>query len=410
MKKFVEAEREISVLEEVDIIIVGGGPAGIGAAIAAARNGANTLLIERYGHLGGMATGGLVLLLGPFKDEKSQVIGGIPLEIIQRLEKEGWAKWDEKIIGYATVDPEGLKHMTNQILKEAGTQVLLHTYSVSAIVEGNTIKGIVTESKAGRKAFLAKVIIDTSGDGDVAVHAGVPFKEGIHPFGISLNHRIGGVDLAKVISFQEEHPDSWQELKNHMNRMGFVFYWHETTVKGIVWCNGPHFKNLNALNPKDLTHVEIEGRIKILKAIKYYRENIPGFEHAYLIDTASQLGIRETRRIFGDYTLTWHDIEQSRYFEDTVVCGSTETEPRIRYYIPFRSLVPKNIERLLVAGRCISCTHDALNPVRVIPPCIAMGQAVGNAAWLAIKYQVSPRNIDPKEIQTLLIEQNAILK
>lgn len=409
MKKILEPEREISVVEGADVLIVGGGPAGLGAAITAARNGLDTLLIERYGHLGGMATGGLVLLLGPFTDGKSQVIGGFPLEIIQRLEKGGWANWEEQFPGYVTVDPEGLKYVANQILKEAGTRILLHSLAVSTIEEENTVKGVVVESKAGRKAFLAKVIIDASGDADIAAHAGVQFEEKIHPFGISLNHRIGGVDLAKVISFQNKYPDRWQKLEDFMNREGIVSRWHETTVDGIVWCNGPHFKNLNALNPKDLTQIEIEARAKIFTAIKIYQKNIPGFEKSYLIDTAPQLGVRETRRIIGDYSLTWQDIEQSRYFEDAVVCGSTETEPRVRYYIPYRCLLPKNLEGLLVVGRCISCTHEALNPVRVIPPCIAMGQVAGNSAWLAIKNQVPPRNLDPKEIQALLKEQNAIL-
>jgi len=375
VKAITEPERNTPVLEEVDVAIVGGGPAGVAAALASSRNGVETLLIERCGHLGGMATGGIVILLGPFSDGKRQVIGGIPLEIIRRLEEEDWAIWEEALPGYVTVDPEGLKHTTNVMLEEAGARILMHSFAVDAIIEGNTVKGVILESKAGRQAVLAKVVVDASGDGDIAASAGAPYEEKMHPWGISLDHRIGGVDLEKTKEFQREH-----------------------------------LRNVNALDPRDLTRVEIDARKRIFAAIRFYRENLPGFEKAYLVDTAPQMGVRETRRIMGEYVLTKEDIMSGRSFDDTIMCGSTETRPKVRYEVPYRCLIPRRVENLLVAGRCISCTHEALESVRVIPPCMAMGQAAGDAAALSIEKKVTPRSLNPKEVQKLLREQNAILE
>lgn len=213
MKTITEPERETPVIEEVDVAIVGGGPAGAAAALASSRNGVNTLLIERYGHLGGMATGGIVIMLGPFSDEKKQVIGGIPLEIIRRLEEEDWAAWDDTLSGYVTVDPEGLKYAINVMLEESGAQILMHSLAVGAVVEGNMVKGVFLESKAGRQAVLAEVVVDASGDGDIAASAGAPYEESMHPWGISLDHRIGGVDLEETEIFQRSHPDRWEKLK-----------------------------------------------------------------------------------------------------------------------------------------------------------------------------------------------------
>ncbi len=410
MRFIKEPEKRIEIIDEVEVLVVGGGPAGIGAAIASARSDKKCLLIERYGYLGGMATGGLVLLVGPFSDNKKEVLGGIARELITRSIELGWAIWNKNHQGYATVDPEGLKYMANQMVKEAGAELLMHSFVTQAITEDNTIKGLIFESKKGRQAILADIVIDATGDGDICASAGCEFEQEHHPWGISLVCRIGGVNIKKTREFQEIHPEEWNQLKEIMEKKGFTSSWMETIDEGVVWCDSSFYPNRDPLDPKELTFVEVQSRELIFNSIEFYRENLPGFEDCYLIDTASQIGVRETRRIIGEYILKSEDVKTSQDFHDKVFVGSTEISPRIRYYLPYRSLIPKNMKGLLVAGRFISCTHDCLDLIRTISPCIAMGQAAGTAAALSIEKGVIPKELNPKKIQEALIKDGVLLK
>ena len=411
-----ESERKTPVVEKVDVVIVGGGPAGLVAALAASRNGVDTLLIERFGHLGGMATGGLVITVLPLRDGKKEIIGGITGEIMGNLKDEEWGVLVNDVYGVINIDPEGMKHVANVMLEKSGARVQMHSYAVDAVIERDVVRGVIVESKAGRQAILAKTIIDASGDGDIAVSAGAPFEEGIHPWGISLGVKIVGVDSGKVLSFRKEKPGHWEKLRKEMERKGFVFAFGETTVEGVMlaWLS---FKDLNALDPKDLTRVEIEARKKIFDSIRFSRKNVPGFESAYIVDTACQIGVRESRRIVGEYVLTMEDINENRSFDDAIVSGGWPEgwqldgkKPWIPFSIPYRCLIPKKVENLLVAGRCLSCTHDALDPLRAIPHCMGMGEAAGTAAALAIKVKTSPRKLATKDIQNKLRQQGVIIE
>lgn len=405
-----EPARNISILGRFDILVAGGGPAGIGAAIAAARKGMKTILIERYGHLGGMATGGLVLLVGPYSDEKTAVIGGIAQELVIRAIEEGVAVWEENYHGYATFDPEGIKNLANQMIIESGAKILLHSWVVDVYMEGKQVKGVIIESKQGRQAVVAKRIIDATGDGDLCHRAGCEHEIGCHPWGISLCARLGNVKMDEFNRFIENNPEKWEEFKTQLQIKGQAESWLQAIHEGVFWFDGSFCNDLNALKPEDLTHAEIFSRESIHGAIDFYRKNLPGFEECFLIDTASQIGVRETRRIIGEHVLTEEDVKTSKKFEDRVFMGSTEVSPRIKYTMPYQCLVPKKVEGILMAGRCISCTHKALDLVRTISPCLAMGQAAGTAAAQSIKQEKMPGMIDIKMLQSSLRDDGMILE
>lgn len=408
MSFIIEKEKRTPVTDEAEVVVAGGGPAGLAAAIASARFGAKTVLIERYGCLGGMATGGLVITLV----ETKRYGKGLVKETKERLEGVDGAKMrspggkpNEWTNGASfsgaeciNIDPELLKFVWNEMVLEAGVGLMMHSTVVGVNLEGNIIKHIVIEDKSGRHAVAGKIFVDATGDADVAAAAEAPCFHDRHPWGINIDFRFGGVRSAEEKRFREEHPDEHLKVLEGLTKLvGGRLYWGPSVRDGIVWGGAPHRFEADGLNPSDLTKAEVEGRRALVAGLGYLRENMPGMEDAYLLDTSSQVGVRETRRIDGEYVLTREDEVKGRRFEDAIASSLFD--------IPYRCLIPRKVDNLLVGGRCISTTHEAQGPIRNIPPCMITGQAAGVAAALAVKKNLPPRKLNPKTVIDALMAQ-----
>jgi hypothetical protein len=425
----VEASKETPVKGKTDVLVVGGGPAGIGAAIAAARLGVDVLLVERYGCLGGMATGGLIgLRFHCFRPKYiyklgEKLIQGIPLEVVERATRMGAAiplegswidgEWIEEGYPDSVCDPEALKGLFVDMVEETKAKILLHSWAVDAVVEDGVVRGAVFESKSGRFAVLAKVVVDATGDADIAAYAGAPFETSptvtdASPYqwlktAVTFVGLLGGIDVERVNSLAEDG-EQLEKVRKRCREQGLTFNGKPIpeTVHGEVYRN-VNFNNRSAIDVDDLTFVEIEGRKRLCKELEKLRSLIPGYERAYLQTTASQTGVRASRRIIGEYVLNEEDYfkGKNRKFKDLVV--------RCAVDIPYRCLIPRAVENLLVAGRCISTTFRMLDSFRTMVPCMALGQAAGAAAALSILNETTPRALDVELLRETLIEQRANL-
>lgn len=413
---------------QVDVLVVGGGPAGLGAAISAARNGARVLLVEHQGFLGGTITQALVIgLLTQYAGDQ-RVIGGIPQELTDHLLKAGAAKRlripmstaAHVVVERVEADPEMFKLAADEFVQDSGAELWLHSYGVEALVEDNTVHGAVVLTKSGQFEVSAKVTIDTTGDGDVAFSAGAIYEQGsvanktLQP--MSMNFRAGNVNVATAFDFWKSE-DRRKMMRAACERgelpvENMAFHapgWAREVVLGMTRVTGR-----DPLNVSDLTAAEKEGRLQVQKVMAFLVRNFPGFEEAYLAGTGSSIGIRETRRIMGDYVLTGDDVMTAKHFEDGIARGSYPIDmhpsdktnitfvplPQGQFYdIPYRCLLPRGLERILVAGRCLSATREAFASARVAMICMAMGQAAGAAAAMAAKQNLTPRQIDPKELR-----------
>ncbi len=400
MKVITEPSRQTPVVREVDVVVAGGGPAGVAAAIAAARNGAKTLLVERYGYLGGMMTGSWITWFLGFGDGRKQVVRGLAEEFVCRLAKVGGLVNERNKSGDVNSDVESIKWLSIVMLEEAGVEMLLHSLVVSAPVEDGVVKGIIIESKSGRQAIMAKVVIDATADGDVAHFAGA--KTTVHNHDISLCLRFEGVDRARVEQFKKADPAGYQRLLETLKAQG-----------GFELSGAPKFSGKSAVDVGDLTLIENEARKRSMQGLLFMKQNVPGHENARLARSAPQLGVRESRKIVGEYTLTEEDILAGRKFPDTIGrCGAhmlgyqLYDVPGLDYDIPYRCLVPEKIENLLASGRCVSATHGAINTLRLIVPCMITAEAAGVAAALAVAEGVYPRKIVVSELQDRLRKQD----
>jgi ribulose 1,5-bisphosphate synthetase/thiazole synthase len=397
-----EPAKQIPILAETDVLVIGGGPAGTAAAIAASRTGAETYLVERYNHLGGLWTGGLVLpLLSTHAVDKNhktrQVIYGIGGQMAGRLKELGMAIHDVDPV----VDPEAAKYVLEEMISKAGVKMLYHTWATSVIMDGNAMKGVFVESKSGRMALLAKVVVDCTGDGDLFHWAGEQYDE--MRYHIGLVHRLGNTDRI------DKDKSGYIEMD-----LGLP-----TPIPGVNWVNMHGQDNQDALNVENLSRLQLEYRREIWENVQKIRET-PGYEKVFLLDTASQLGIRMSRIVDAEYRLTLEDTMTYRSFDDAIgISGAWTTilykgkrvprNERPLWQIPYRSLVPRKTENLLVAGRCFCFERELVEDTRIIGTCLITGHGAGAAAGLAVKEGTSVRELDTDKLKGLLLQQEVWL-
>ena len=405
--KVIQPEKEIPVLAETDVLVLGGGPAGFVAAVAAARQGVKVTLAERYGHLGGLATGGLVLYLDGYWDGERSVIRGIGSEIADWLDDMGGLTRPAPGRD-GTADPELLKYLALKMVRDANVDLILHCWAFEAIVDEDNVQGAITLSKSDRQAILAKVVIDATGDGDIFASAGATFHEAQR--GIGLPFRMGGVDIERAKQFQKENSEKYKELMNEVrSKGGFAGIGAAAVHQGVIWWN--NWGNvLDALDVIHLTRAEIEAREAIMTTVIFLKENLPGFENSFLLETAPQLGARESRLLVGEYILTQDDMKRYATFDDVIAhLGVLFEKKGNGFDVPYRCLIPQEINGLIATGRCISTDHPVQDQIRVIPKCFALGHAAGTAAGLAVKACIQPRNLDVSDLQKQLLKEGAYL-
>ena len=445
----IEEKREIPVYDEADILIVGAGAAGHSAAVAAARAGAKRIvMIERYGFMGGLVTGGYVLQIPALTWRKKSYVRGLQEEWITRLEKIPGAtlgpsldeagseepiflqRWlghngtisplrdvPYRVVRSVNLEPNQLKIEMDKMIKEQGDRitVYLHCWGTRPIMDGNTIKGVTFESKEGRKAVLAKVVIDATGDGDIYSQTGAPYFDSRDSSSrvskTALVYRVGGTDFNIFRKWRKEHPDQFSSLIGQGRKIaGFVVLPLPTSRDGIVWFNN-FLINMNCIDIKDLTSTEFRVRDTIRDIIEFYKRNVPGFENAFLYDIAPQQGTRCSRRLNGEYVMTPDDFKNVRHFDDVIAWHSTicELNDMAPIEIPYRVILPQVVENLLAPGRHLSTDETAIDWLNLIPQCVGTGQAAGVAATVAVLDDVTVRNVDIKKVQSILMDQDVPL-
>lgn len=422
---FAEPARRVPIVSEVDVLVVGGGIAGSCAAIAAGRMGASALLVEYFGSLGGNATSGFVNCFCGFFTAPNlvQVVKGIGGEIVQTMIDRRAAK--EKGWGLS-FDPENLKLVLDEKSREADVELLYYTQMVDPILENGSIKGVIIANKSGRQAILAKRVVDCTGDGDVCASAGVPFEMGDGKGGfqacdmafhlVNVGKEFDPVNYKTLLL-----PESTKAIESGQYQMRAQGIIMNVMIPGVYWVNMASLPwAVNGCDASDLTKASIEGRKVVRELLRFLREKVPGMHHAEVGQTAAKLGVRETRRVIGRHVLTGEEVLQGRKFDDGIGANPWPVEfetPLERSYfylkeddfhtIPYASLIPQRVENLLMAGRFISCTHDAQASIRVTGPASVMGQAAGTAAALSIRENVVPGKLDVKLLQREL-ESNGV--
>jgi hypothetical protein len=449
-----EPARQTPVRKETDVLVIGGGPSGIMAAIAAAEDGLDVMLVDSRSFVGGNMTIGLPIL-GFLGQKGNQIIKGLPQKLIDRLKAVNASSEHRPCplhMSLTLVEPEAVKTVGLQMLVEANVDVLFYSFCAGVVMEDDELKGVIIESKAGREAILAKTVIDCTGDADIAFRSGVPCEYGNEDGGVqppTLMFCLGGVDTEKLRTSVAEEPRTYLTdfipseyfgqnnqfvlvgMRNQIKKAqdnGLRLTTERTILitglrKGEVWVNMTRVNGVNGTDPGSLTHGEIDGRNQIHDIQRYLIEYVPGFENAYFLKTAPFLGIRETRRIEGQYTMTRDDIMTCRHFDDSIAVASYPLDIHHPqgggctlewcgdcYDIPYRSLIPQKVKNLIVAGRCISTTHEAMSAIRVMAPCMAMGEAAGRAAKMAIRQGVQPADLDVKQLQQELLDSGAYLR
>jgi hypothetical protein len=445
---------------QTEILVVGGGPAGLGSALGAARAGAEVILCEQYGFLGGNATAALV---NPFVSYYTQhhrretpgavnffptdhgpgdpVISGVLADLIARLVRIGGIIPPSPETAYTVpFDPEAFKAVADDMIDEAGVRLLFHSFASDVYREGDHIRGVIFETKSGPVVIKARLIIDCSGDGDIAARAGAPFEVGREEDGLvqpmTLYFRMVEFKKAAFRAYVRKHPDQWMgvhglwDLIRKAEKEGEL----DLPREDILFFGTPHENELSfncsriikvlGTDVWDLTCAEIEGRRQNRRIAAFMKKYVPGFEKAYMVQSGATVGVRESRRIICDYRITSEDILGAAKFDDVIARGTYPVDlhnpegkgtvlvylsPGESYDIPLRSLLPQDLDNLLVAGRCISGSHEAHSSYRVMPVCMATGQAAGACAALASRGSRSVREVPARDVQEELIRQGANL-
>jgi hypothetical protein len=445
-------------VEDWDVLVVGGGNAGCAAALAAARTGARTLLVERYGFLGGTATAAMVGPWMTFHSGADRIVGGIAQEIVERLIALGGSPGHiPDASGYVPTitpfDPEIHKALLFDLMRESNVHLLLHALVVDTVRDGAGAGGATFATVGGPRTVRARCTIDATADAFVAAYAGCEMQQGdergrVQPS--SLMFRLSHVDMDALAEYVREHPEQMRTALAPQARTasaltavaGLYELWQQAQADGIeiprelvsffispypdeVTVNMTRVIDIDPLDPDDLTRAEIEARGQMMRLVAFFRARVPGFANARIAASATQLGVRESRRIVGEYTLTREDILERRTFDDAIArsaypidihnpSGSGTTTHRLppgtSYEIPYRCLLPRGIEDLLVAGRCISTTHEALASTRLTPTVMTLGQAAGTAAALALAAGVTPRGLDARVLRERLIADGVDLR
>ncbi|MDR2919250.1 MAG: FAD-dependent oxidoreductase [Tannerella sp.] len=459
MEYITEIQKKLSVVARPEVLVVGAGPAGLGAAIAAARNGADTMLVERYGFPGGNLTTSMVNPIFTFHDINGrQIIKGITEEMVQRMIEAGAS------IGHVTdltfdnasmtpFDPERSKVVLLEMLEEAGVGMLFHTLVTGVQVNNGRIETVIIENKSGRQAICPQHVIDCSGDADIVAFADLPFSKGREDDGAmqpaTLYFRVGNVDNTELRAWMKANRDILKDNptdKEIDSQRAIAFLGLNMLVNKAIAdgeldrevaprilmyelpnnqfsVNTTRLQNMDATNAGDLTKAEISLRKQVLQVHEFLKKRIGGFAGSYIIDTAVQVGTRESRHIKGDYTLTQEDILQGASFKDGVACGTfaIDIHPphgqqqiftgsgKAVYEIPYRCMLPEGIDNLLVAGKTISATHTAFGSIRVMATCMAMGEGAGTAAALLVKNSSSTREINVGELREVLVKNGQFL-
>lgn len=438
----IEPSRWVPVFDETDVLVVGAGPAGIAAALSAARLGANVVMMDRYGKLGGLATGGIVAMLPNIDNGSPIKCLGIQKEWVDRLRAvpnaiygpdakevgqkdprlaKKWALygcnvWDGKVCDSVFFDPEYLSIIfCEMITAEKRIKTYLHVWAVRAYMEDNTLKGVIFESKEGRKAILAKLIIDCTGEGDIYASAGAEyefeFNQELRNTDTSLVYRLANTDFEKFATYEVNNKEEYRrKMAVLQEEVGYRLRPVASNRNDNIWVNN-HNKGFNCLDVKDLTALEFKVRLSFPRVLEYLRSEIPGFEKSYLMDFASQAGVRSARRLKGLYQIQFEDFQKGIRFEDTIAatpamhCCNAPDVGEVGMFIPYRSLIPERLDNLIAAGRCISCDLESHNWLNLIPHSVATGEAAGAAAYMALNESIQPRDVNVKKLQKVLVEE-----
>lgn len=452
MNHVLEQQRSTTVYSEVDVLVVGGGPAGVAAAVAAARAGAKTAIVEHHGFLGGMWTAGMVLTLAGFNSwlrPYDRCVKGIPEEWVTRAAEQGGALVNSGFV--INSEPEVMKRVADELVAEENIEFLFHTWGAAPIMDGNRVAGVFIENVDGRRAIKAKVTIDCTGNGDIVDRSGAAWVKSDTLQPMTMSFRMGNAALDESIphdkaavlpigpeagmlhdpiltdysSVRRDVPVDVEHMRAARDSGDLPRYggpWFGGLRKDAVWVNSTRVVG-DASDATQLSQAEVTGRKDSRAISDYFKEHVPGMENSWLIQTSTQIGVRETRRLVGAYTLTGDDVRTAATFEDSVAvgCWPIDVHPADRqvgthamyvpapFDIPYRMLVPETTDGLLAAGRCASADREALGSVRVGATCAAMGQAAGVAAALSARDNVQPRDVDILQVQATLKTQGALV-